>query len=108
MDPERRKLYELQAEVLKALAHPLRLAIADYLRGGEQCVCDIAEQVGAERSNVSRHLSRMLDAGVLESRKEGVQVFYSLRTPCVLNFFSCVTNVLRERLEADAEALEWL
>ncbi len=108
MDAQERKLYEMQAEVLKALAHPLRLAIADYLRGGEQCVCGIAEHVGAERSNVSRHLGLMQDAGVLESRKDGVLVFYSLRTPCVLNFFSCVGNVLRERLEAETEVLDRL
>lgn len=108
MDRGKERLYEMQAEVLKAVAHPIRLAVADALRDGEMCVCDIAEAVGAERSNVSRHLSVMVGAGILESRKDGVRALYRLRTPCVLNFFSCVGRVLRERVQAEAEALEGL
>ncbi|MGD2174550.1 MAG: metalloregulator ArsR/SmtB family transcription factor [Candidatus Brocadiaceae bacterium] len=102
------KIYEMQAEILKALAHPIRLAIANLLRDGEMCVCDIAEQVGAGRSNVSRHLAVMLHAGVLECRKDGLRMMYSLRTPCVLECFSCVSDVLRERVEAEGEVLKQL
>jgi len=99
MDAAAQKLYELKAEVLKAMAHPLRLAVLDYLRDGEQCVCDIADHVGAERSNISRHLAVMLKAGILEHRKDGLHMLYTLKAPCVMNFFSCVENVLREKLE---------
>ena len=105
MDAAEFEVYELKAEVLKALAHPIRLAVADFLRDGEQCVCDIAEHVGAERSNVSRHLSLMVNAGVLESRKDGLRVLYSLRTPCVLSFLSCATDVVREQLEQRRDLL---
>jgi ArsR family transcriptional regulator len=105
MDAADLEVYELKADVLKALAHPIRLAVADFLADGEQCVCDIAEQVGAERSNVSRHLSVMVNAGVLESRKDGLRVLYSLRTPCVLNFVSCATDVVRDRLEQRRDLL---
>jgi ArsR family transcriptional regulator len=105
VDEETRRLYELKADVLKALAHPLRLAVADCLRDGELCVCDVAERVGAERSNVSRHLGLMQRAGVLDCRKDGLRVLYSLKTPCVLNFFACVADVLREKLEQQSEAL---
>ena len=105
MDAADFEVYELKAEVLKALAHPIRLAVAEFLRDGEQCVCDIAEHVGAERSNVSRHLSLMVNAGVLESRKDGLRVLYSLRTPCVLNFLSCATDVLREQIEQRRDLL---
>lgn len=99
------RIYRMRAEVLKALAHPLRLAIVDRLRGGEECVCNLAEQVGAERSNVSRHLSLMVRAGVLTSRKEGLKVFYRLRTPCIIDFFTCVERVLKRNLKEDAVAL---
>ena len=97
--------YERQAEVVRALAHPIRIAIADLLKDGEQCVCDIAEQVGAERSNVSRHLSIMYKAGIVEMRKEGVTVFYQLRTPCILNFLHCASDVLRHNLDEDRKVL---
>jgi DNA-binding transcriptional ArsR family regulator len=99
------KRYRRQAEVVQALAHPIRIAIAELLKAGERCVCDIADDVGAERSNVSRHLSVMLKAGVVSARKEGVMVFYELRTPCILNFLACASDVLRHNLKEEAKTL---
>lgn len=96
---------ELQARVFQALGHPLRLAIVELLRDGEVCVCDIAERVGSERSNVSRHLAVMLQAGVLSSRKQGLQVFYSLRIPCITEFLCCATRVVSHNLEESSRAL---
>jgi len=101
---DRRRL-ELQAEVLRAVAHPTRLAIAQLLYDGEQCVCDIAERVDAERSNVSRHLSVLSKAGIIEGRKDGVSVYYTLMTPCILNVLDCAMGVLRQNLEAEAKVL---
>jgi DNA-binding transcriptional ArsR family regulator len=88
-------LFERQAEIAKAVAHPLRVAVIDFLKGGERCVCDIAEHVGSERSNVSRHLSVMVHAGVLTCRKDGLKVFYGLRTPCIAECLSCITRVVK-------------
>ena len=99
MNKTSRKLYELKADVIRAMAHPIRLAILDFLEDGEQCVCDIAKHVGAQRSNVSRHLAVMMKAGVLASRKDGLRVLYWLRTPCILQFTSCVEGVLREQMK---------
>ena len=101
---KKQMLFEKQAEIAKAIAHPLRIAILDFLRGGEQCVCDIAGHVGSERSNVSRHLAVMAAAGVLQYRKEGLKVIYKLKVPCVLEFFSCVTAVLKRQAK-DSEKL---
>lgn len=97
-------LFEKQAEVAKAIAHPLRIAIIVFLKDGEQCVCDIAEYVGSERSNVSRHLSVMVNTGVLEYRKQGLKVIYRLKCPCILEFFSCMTSVLKQQAK-DSEKL---
>ena len=104
-DRKKLLLFERQAEIAKAIAHPLRLAIVDFLRDGEQCVCDIAEHVGAERSNVSRHLSVMVNAGVLECRKEGLKVIYRLKCVCILDFFSCITGVLKQQAEENKRLL---
>jgi DNA-binding transcriptional ArsR family regulator len=97
---------DMQAQIVRSLAHPIRLAVAEYLRDGEQCVCDIAEHVSEERSNVSRHLAVMLRAGVLQTRREGVMIFYSLRTPCILNFLSCTMSVLEHRLQEESGVLD--
>ena len=101
-------LFEKQAGIAKAIAHPLRIAIVDFLKDGEQCVCDIAKHIDSERSNVSRHLSVMVNVGVLECRKDGLKVIYKLKTPCVLKFFSCITSVLREQIKDSKELLSVL
>ena len=95
----KQQLYGRQADIIKAFGHPLRLAILDFLSDGRQCVCDIADHVGSERSNVSRHLSVMLSAGILEQHKEGLKVLYKLKTPCILKCLSCITAVLKEQIK---------
>jgi len=98
-------LFEKQAEIAKAIAHPLRIAIVNFLKDGEQCVCDIAEHIGSERSNVSRHLSVMVNAGLLEYRKEGLKVIYRLKCVCILEFFSCVSRVLKQQVKDNKRLL---
>ena len=101
-------LFERQAEVAKAIAHPLRIAIVNFLKDGEQCVCDIAEHIGSERSNVSRHLSVMVNAGLLEYRKEGLKVIYRLKCACIVDFFSCVGRVLKQQAQDNERLLRAL
>lgn len=108
MDRETQRLYKLKADVIAAAGHPIRLAVIDFLRDGEQCVCDIAEFVGAKRSNVSRHLGVLLKAGVISQRKDGLKMMYALRCPCVLNFMQCVEGVLRENAEEATKVLQCL
>jgi len=99
---------QAKAEILAAVGHPLRLAAIEYLAEGEKCVCEIVEHLQSERSNVSRHLSVLVRAGILDHRKEGLWVYYRLKTPCLLNFLACVTDVVREKLRASSDLLEQL
>ena len=101
-------LFEKQAEIVKAVSQPYRIAIVDFLKDGEQCVCDIAEHIGAERSNVSRHLSVMVSAGVLNYRKDGLKVIYSLSTPCIMGFLECIKDCLKERAKENDKLLNVL
>ena len=94
---EKQLLLEKQAEIVKALAHPVRLAVVEFLLEGERCVCEIAEHVGTEQSNLSKHLAVMTGAGLLGQRKEGLKVYYSARCPCVNKFTACVTDVVKAR-----------
>jgi DNA-binding transcriptional ArsR family regulator len=105
IDRATRALHERKAEIIKAGGHPLRVAVVDFLKDGEKCVCDIAAHVGSERSNVSRHLAVMLKAGVLRSRKNGLMVLYELRTPCILNFLNCATQALQHNVKEEAKVL---
>ena len=85
-----------RAEVIKALAHPSRLAIIDRLQIGEACVCELQEIVKSDMSTVSKHLSLMKKAGLLDDRKEGLWVYYRLRVPCIIRFFDCIDAVLKK------------
>jgi ArsR family transcriptional regulator len=87
--------YKNQARIIKALAHSTRLFIVDELALGERNVRELTDMIGVEMPTVSRHLSVLRDAGILVDDKRGLQVFYRLRVPCVLNFFQCVEAVQR-------------
>ena len=97
------RLLERRTTVMKALAHPSRLLMVDALSAGEQCVCDLQALVGADMSTVSKHLSLLRSAGIVLSEKRGQQVWYRLRVPCLLSFFSCVDAVLAD---PDADLVE--
>jgi len=88
--------YKTEARIIKALAHPTRLFIVDELARGERSVRELTNLIGVEMPTVSRHLSVLRNAGILADDKRGLQVFYRLRVPCVLNFFKCVEAVQRD------------
>jgi len=90
-----RELYQHRARIIKALAHPTRLAIADALAEGEVCVCKLQGIAGSDMSTISKHLAVMKAAGILADRKEGLRVFYRLQVPCILNFLGCVDAVIQ-------------
>jgi len=94
MDAATQARFEARARIVKAMAHPTRLFIVDELSRQERCVCELTEMVGADISTVSKHLSILKNAGIVHDDKRGSQVFYSLRVPCVLKFFSCVESVI--------------
>ena len=90
--------YKEWANILKALAHPIRLYIIELLSDGEKSVCEIDEKLHIDVSTVSRHLSTLKRTGIVKDEKRGNQVFYSLKIPCVLNFFKCAQDVLKEQV----------
>ena len=103
MDRKTQARFEARATIIKAMAHPTRLFIVDALSNDELCVCEITEMVGADVSTVSKHLSVLKNAGIVQDDRRGSQVFYQLRVPCVLNFFSCVESVLASQAETQRE-----
>jgi len=93
MDPTIRQQLRAPARVFKALGQETRLFLVQELGKGERCVCDLQKLVGADMSTVSKHLSALRDAGLVYDERRGNQVFYSLTTPCVLEFMGCVSQV---------------
>jgi DNA-binding transcriptional ArsR family regulator len=90
-------IFRRQARVLKALANESRLKIVDRLAQGECSVSELTGLVGSDRTTVSKHLAVLRSHGIVDDRRDGNVVYYKLLTPCVVNFFSCATQVLKER-----------
>jgi len=83
----------LRAQVIKSLAHPSRIQMVDALGGGEMCVCELAEIVGADMSTVSKHLALLKSAGLVTVEKRGLNQYYRLNCPCLAGFFQCVDDI---------------
>ena len=106
MDAKRRARYEARAKIIKALAHPARLLIVDELaEHGERCVCELTDLVGSDMSTVSRHLSQLKEAGIVEDDKRGQMVFYRLRVKCLMKFFECIESVMKCNITSQQELL---
>lgn len=96
---------EVKARILKALAHPTRLYIIDKLKLRTHCVCELTDLVGADTSTVSKHLSILKNAGLVESRKEGTMVHYSLADECVVKCIGCLGEIAHRQLERQVACL---
>lgn len=86
---ESRERCRSRAEVIKALAHPSRVLLAEALTTGERCVCDLTEIVGADISTVSKHLAVMKRVGLVACEKRGLNQYYRIACPCLADFFRC-------------------
>ncbi|MDD3472455.1 MAG: metalloregulator ArsR/SmtB family transcription factor [Syntrophaceae bacterium] len=96
---------KLKSEVFKAMGHPIRLGIIEFLRDGEKCVCEIVEHTGTGMSNISKHLSILKAVGIVSDRKDGLKMMYRVTMPCALEFSSCIENVLLRRLETQKSVM---
>jgi ArsR family transcriptional regulator, virulence genes transcriptional regulator len=96
-------IYELQAEISKTLANPIRLAILHSLRDGEKTVNDLAELIGVSQSNLSQHLALLRQRGIVKTRKQGVSIFYRVFNPKINQACDMVREVLLDQLRQKQE-----
>ena len=101
-----KEIFELQADVCKALAHPLRIEIIDLLQADELCFSDILEVTGGLKSNLSQHLTIMTTKGILNMRREGKCNYYSLSTKKVAQACQLMREVLVDNLEKQKNLLQ--
>jgi ArsR family transcriptional regulator len=91
-------IYELQAEVCKTIASPKRLEIISALKEGEKSVTELVEILGVPKANVSQHLAMMRHKGILKARRKGVNIYYSISNPKVVEACSLMKEVLTEMM----------
>jgi ArsR family transcriptional regulator, virulence genes transcriptional regulator len=94
------KVYEMQCEICKALGHPLRLAIVDRLNDRETSASDLIAELEISKANLSKHMTLLAHGGIIESRREGRQIYYSLTDPEIHKACAIMRSILYRRLKA--------
>ncbi len=109
-----RPIYQVKADFFKTLAHPARIRVLELLRDGERSVGELIPEVGLEASHLSQQLGILRRANVLQARKEGSTVRYSVTDPRIFELLevakAILTNTLTEtrQLLAELERLEFV
>jgi len=100
------ELRRFKADIFHALAHPKRIAIVEALREGEMPAGRIIEQLNLEQANASQHFAVLRSKQVLVSRKEGNQVFYSLRDPVLIEVLDILKRYFYSQLSQTISMLK--
>ena len=98
-------LRRFKAEIFQALAHPTRIAIVELLREGEMPAGKLIDRLGLEQANASQHLSVLRSKQIVVNRKEGNQVFYSLRSPLLIEVLDIMRRYFQAQLSENLAAL---
>jgi len=93
------KIFELQCEICKSLGHPIRLQIVDRLNKGEAAASDLIAVLDISKGSLSKHMSLLLNGGIVESRREGKRIFYRLTDPEIHKACAIMRSILYRRLK---------
>ena len=99
---------QIRADILKALAHPIRILLVDALRQKDRCVNDLLDVAKVDQSTISRHLAQLKRAGIVTERKQGPKVIHHLECPCILKAFDCSAEVIQSAEKRRKQALKGL
>jgi len=100
-----KSIFEMQAEICKTLTNPKRIEILNALRTDERTVTELVNALGASKANVSQHLAVMRHKGILTTRREGVNIFYRVANPKVIEACALMKEVLFEQHASKKKAV---
>ena len=102
--------YNLHADVCKTISNPNRQAILDTMRNGEMTVTELVNKTGISQANLSQHLAILRSKGVVNSRRDGNNIYYSISNIKIIQADDLISEVLQESFQSKhdtvAEALE--
>lgn len=93
-------IYEPETKLYKSLMHSARLQILDLLREGEQCVCHMEAAFGYRQAYISQQLMVLRDAGLVEDRRDGLNIYYRIIRPEIFGVLDAARNVTGVRVTA--------
>ncbi|WP_137227110.1 helix-turn-helix transcriptional regulator [Shewanella sp. MEBiC00475] len=97
---------KIKANIFKALGHPTRLWIVEQLAVEEKCVCEFVDAFDVDFSTISKHLSVLRNAGIVDIDKRGKQIFYHLTMPCLLSSIGCIDTLLDKQIQAQITLID--
>jgi DNA-binding transcriptional ArsR family regulator len=100
------ELYRLQAELCKGMAHPKRIRILRTLEDGEKTVNELAKIIGIPQANVSQHLGLLRQFGILQTRRDGSSIYYSISDHRIVEACNLVRSCIAEKLRKSRQVLE--
>lgn len=100
-----KSIYDMQAEICKTLTNPKRIEILNVLKTEEKTVTELVTVLGASKANVSQHLAVMRHKGILSTRREGVNIYYRVSNPKVIEACTLMKEVLFEQHTARKKAM---
>ncbi|MBA2527093.1 MAG: metalloregulator ArsR/SmtB family transcription factor [Pyrinomonadaceae bacterium] len=92
------RLYDALTEAAKALANGRRAELVDVLAQGERSVEELADEIDQTVANTSQHLQRLLRSGLVESRRDGTRIYYSLSSPVVSELWRTMRQTAQEHV----------
>ena len=93
------KIFQMQCEICKALANPLRMAIVNRLNDREIAAADLIVDLEISKANLSKHMALLIHGSIVESRRDGRQIFYRLIDPEISKACAIMSSVLYRRLK---------
>lgn len=96
--------FERLGEQFKAFSEPMRLRLIYALMDGEKTVSELVEETGGLQANVSKHLRMLLEAGIVERRKQGLNSYYSIADPSIFELCDLMCNSIQSRLTAELDS----
>jgi len=100
------KMYEIHANICKVFTSPVRLKILSLLREGEMTVNELAERLGLSQPNTSQHLGCLRDKNILQTRRDGTNVHYSIGNKKILQAMDIMHQIIIEQLKEDSELID--
>jgi len=93
------EIYELQADICKIFANAKRMEIINILKDGEASANELIERTGSSKANLSQHMAALRAKGVILTRREGVNMYYSIANPKIIQACNLMKEVLAEQIQ---------
>jgi DNA-binding transcriptional ArsR family regulator len=105
---QRRAVYQMKAEFFRILGHPVRVRILELLRDGERTVGDLQRELQMDSGGTSQHLGVLRNHGIVEGRRAGTSVFYTVRDPRIFQLLEVSRQILTSSLSESQAVLDEL